>query len=253
MSRPALVKLGGSLLTGKADGAGFQKPAARRLLGEIRRAEMPTVVVHGAGSQGHPEALRYHIGQQRVGRAGAEGVAQTLAAVGALHAQVVAVAAACGLRPLSIGLDGVQSEAGELQDLPTARVRSGLADGFTPMLHGTLVRDDELGWRILGGDELMAELARELSPRVVLFATDVDGIFDGDPGAPGARPLARVGSADLPRLQPPTDATGGMAGKLGCALAAARAAPTLIVNGGVRSRLLDALKGKAVTGTRIET
>jgi isopentenyl phosphate kinase len=253
VSRPALVKLGGSLLTGKREGAGFQRPAARRLLGEVRKSEVPTVLLHGAGSQGHPEALRHRIGLVKLtGRQAAEAVAETRAAVGLLHAHLVATAVAVGLRPYSISLESVRSEGGSLVELPTAAVRRALEEGFLPVLHGTVVRDDELGWRIASADELLAELAGELQPRLAVFATDIDGVMDPAPDAPGAKLLPRLNQRDVVPSMEGDDATGAMAGKLQRAFQAASRAPTLILNGGVRNRLLDALKGKQVTGTRVE-
>lgn len=253
VSRPALVKLGGSVLTAKGTGGGFQKPAAKRLMSEIRKSDVPCVLLHGAGSYGHPEAQRHKLGRVRLqGRAAADAVAETLAAVQLLHAHVVATAAGAGLRPLSMPPNGMHSEAGTLVDLPVARVTQAIADGFMPVLHGTVVRDDRLGWRVASADEILAELAGELQPRLVVFATDVDGVFDGDPEAPGAKPRSRLSPADAPEVDAGDDATGGMAGKLARAFQAARYGPTLVVNGLVRNRLLDALKGKNVVGTRIE-
>lgn len=255
MSRPALVKLGGSLLTGKRDGAGFQRPAARRLLGELRKADVQTVLLHGAGTLGHPEAVRHRIGQIRLaGRQACDAVAETRAAVGMLHAQVVATAAAVGLRPYGVPLDGARSEGGNLVDLPFGAVGRALDEGFLPVLHGSVVRDDALGWRVASADEVLAELACELEPRLAVFVTDVDGVFDPAPDVPGAKLLAKVTRSHLPVASDDEgDSTGAMAGKLQRAFQAAQNAPTLILNGGVRNRLLDALKGKPVVGTRVET
>lgn len=251
--RPALVKLGGSLLTGKKEGSGFQRPAARRLLGEIRKAEVPTVLLHGAGSQGHPEAQSHRLGEVRLGgKQAALAVSQTLAAVQLLHAQVVETATVVGLNALSITLQGVRSEAGTLTNLPGAQVAQALDEGFLPVLHGTVVRDDRLGWRVASADEVLAELAHELDSRLCLFATDVDGVYQGDPEEPGARPMPKVTPHDIIPVDPHADATGGMAGKLNRAFQAAHSAPTLILNGQERNRLLDALKGKSIVCTRVE-
>jgi isopentenyl phosphate kinase len=254
MARPALVKLGGSLLTEKSGEAAFRRPAARRLLSEVAKANLPTVLLHGAGSFGHPQAARHRLGATK---AKPDGVSEVLAAVGALHAQVVSLAQDAGLRPLSFPLHTtVHVEGDELADLPCDAIAKAVEEGYTPVLHGTLVRDPALAWRVVSADELMQELAAELTPRLAVFATDVDGVYAGDPAAPGARLLAKVDGtvqvAASATAGAGADVTGRMAGKLERARAVARSCPTMILNGEVKGRLLDALKGKSVPCTRVE-
>lgn len=251
MARPAVVKLGGSLLTDKASENSFKRAVARRLVGEVAKSEAPCVLLHGAGSFGHPQAKKHRIGQARPRP---EGVADVLAAVGLLHAEVVALANDAGLRPLSMPLCNARGEGDDVVDLPTAEVAKAVEEGFTPVLHGTLLRDARTGWRVLSADELLARLASELQPRLCLFATDVDGVMDRDPGDPAAKLMPRVTPAisiAVP-VGKGDDVTGRMQGKIQHALAAARHGPTLIINGGVRNRLQDALKGKPVPCTRVE-
>jgi isopentenyl phosphate kinase len=246
-----LVKLGGSLLTEKASEGTFRRPAARRLLGEVTKAKVPTVLLHGAGSFGHPQAARHRIGQAR---ARPDGASEVLASVGELAASVAALAQAAGLRPLAFPLHTVvRTDGDQLLDLPVEAIGQALDEGHTPLLHGTLVRDARLGWRVVSADWLMQDLAAELQPRLAVFATDVDGIYDRDPSEPGARLLERVpASLHASEAGKGADVTGRMAGKLARARAVAAHCPTLVLNGDVRGRLFDALKGKAVTCSRIE-
>ncbi len=144
-------------------------------------------------------------------------------------------------------------EGDALVDLPIEAIGKAIEEGYTPVLHGTLVRDPALCWRIVSADELMQVLAAELTPRLAVFATDVDGIFDGPPGLPGSQLIPHV-TGDLVLVEgtvPGADVTGRMAGKLQRARAVAAHCPTLVLNGEIRGRLLDALKGKAVPCSRI--
>ena len=253
MARPALVKLGGSLLTDKAEESSFRRPAARRLLSEIAKANVPTVLFHGAGSFGHPQAARHRLGQAK---AKPDGVAEVLAAVGSLGAQMVALANDAGLRPFPFPLHTtVHTEGDGLAELPFEAVGKAVEEGYTPMLHGTLVRDPTLGWRVVSADELMQQFAAELTPRLAVFATDVDGIYTDEPTKPGARLLEKVGrdaEVGASGNGKGSDVTGRMAGKLERARAVAAHCPTLVLNGEVRGRLLDALKGKSVPCSRVE-
>lgn len=248
MVRPVLLKLGGSVITDKAAVAKFKRPATKRLLGELKRSGVPAVLFHGSGSYGHPPAREHGAGKRPLKP---EGVSAILSAANLLHAEVCAVAADAGLKPLSFPLhQTVTSEQGQLEDYPVQRLQRAIEEGHMPVLSGTLVRDDELGWRVASADELLADLAPELDPRLALFCTDVDGVLGPD----GV--LERVTPAVLDDFYDAggrgDDVTGRMAGKLERAFQTAAVCPTWILNGDVRGRLQDVLKGKPIPGTRIE-
>ncbi len=256
MVRPVLLKLGGSVLTDKESEGRFRRAAAKRLLGEIARSELPVVLLHGAGSFGHPQAKKHAIGRKPVDNNARAGVSEILASVGKLHSDILQLAVAAGLRPVSVPLHlQCHSEGDQLMDLPCLRIGQLVAEGFMPVLHGTVVRDDDLGWRVVSADEILMELAHELDPRLAVFATEVDGVFDKDPGHADATLLPRVGPKDLEGLEDidsgGADVTGRMIGKLERALVVATECPTWIINGMTRGRLHDVLRGKDVKGTRI--
>lgn len=248
MVRPVLLKLGGSVITDKATPGKFRRPATKRLLGELKRSGVPAVLFHGSGSFGHPPAKKHGAGSRPLKP---EGVSEILAAANQLHADVVHVAQEAGLKPLSFPLhQTVTSEQGQLEDYPVQRLQRAVEEGYMPVLSGTLVRDMELGWRVASADELMADLASELSPRLALFCTDVDGVLGPDGLLPKASPAVLEHLWDAGGRG--DDVTGRMAGKLERAFQVAAVCPTWILNGEVRGRLQDVLKGKAVPGTRIE-
>ncbi|MEA3191029.1 MAG: isopentenyl phosphate kinase [Thermoplasmata archaeon] len=256
MSRPVLLKLGGSLVTQKAKPGTFQRGVAGRLLQETAKAGIPVVLLHGAGSFGHPAVARSGLGNGPLDAHRREAASEVLAGLAQLEGHMLTAAHGAGLRPVPVPLHISVQDTGEALDgLPIEEVRALLDDGMTPVLHGTLVRHARTGWCVLGADRILAELAAHLDPRLCLWATDVDGAYDGDPKAhPTAKLLPKVSPATMPEGRQGTgaDVTGRMHGKLEHAFAAAQFAPTLIVNGMVRGRVLDALRGKAVVGTRVE-
>lgn len=246
MSRPVFLKLGGSVLTNKEKPNSFQRPVAKRLFTEIRKAGAPLVLFHGAGSFGHPQAQQWKLGKATVTPERRAGVSAVLSAVAKLHAEILGVADASGLKPISVPIHlEATSEGGVLVDLPVRRIRSLMADGFTPVLHGTLVRDDELGWRIVSADELMAELAVDLEPCLGLFVSDVDGVLRDN------QLVDRIASLDDVQIFGREDATGAMAGKVQQGLMMAETCPVMIVNGLEKGRVNDVLRGKPVPCTRL--
>lgn len=257
MSKPVLLKLGGSVITDKSKEERLQRTVTRRLLNEIGKAGVPAVLFHGAGSFGHPQAKKYRLGEDAVTPERRDGVAHTLAAVGLLHAEVVRLAHGAGLKPVSVPLHLlVESDAGTLIDLPIGRIQRLLEEGYTPVLSGTLVRDDQLGWRVVSADEIMQELAPDLEPRLAVFATDVDGVYPSRPDPESDQePIATL--TDLDQIHDGAhangaDVTGAMEGKVRAALCIADSCPVLFVNGKVRGRVLDVLKGKRVPCTRVQ-
>src|SRR5438874_2312520 len=107
------------------------------------------------------------------------------------------------------------------------------------------------------GDLLMLELARAFRPDRAVFVADVDGLFTADPKRRrDARLLDKVSEADLSKIEfssaKRTDVTGSIEGKVRRMFEiAAHTGECLIVNGNVKNRVRDALRGRRVVGTRI--
>lgn len=259
MPKPVLVKVGGSLLTDKSRDMTLRDEVAQRVIHEVAQARRPTVLLHGAGSFGHPFVKRFGIGVAPFDNAKHVGVSQTLAGVAYLAAEVLGLANEAGLRTVPVPLHLESTKRGAIPKSVADEVQSLLDDGFTPVLHGTLVRDDDVGWRVLSADDILAQLAARLKPASCIFATDVDGLYERDPKQfPNARlvPVVRGKGAVLATVgggsSGGTDVTGRMEGKLLHAREAAKHATTLLVNGMAPGRLMAAVQGRPVVCTRVE-
>ncbi len=241
---PLLVKLGGSLLTDKAREQALRPARTQRLMRELATAIGPVVLVHGAGSFGHPQVKRHKAALRRAGPKQELAVAEVLESLRHLSKKVLAAARKAGIEPAPIVLDGRGLDAAALRE-----VRAALAVDRVPVLHGTLVRDGA-AWRVLGGDEIMAGLAAALKPSRIVWATDVQGIYDRDPRAGSANLLPEARAVPVSRAGRGADVTGRMGGKLEWSGRAAKVAPTWIVGGHVAGRLEKALQGRP-KGTRV--
>ena len=95
----------------------------------------------------------------------------------------------------------------------------------------------------------MTLLSEELRPKLVVFITDVPGVFDRPPDEPGATLVPRilVGCGAGPAVKTSTalhDVTGGVAAKLEAAIAIARAGtPVVVVEAGT-THARAALRGE---------
>jgi isopentenyl phosphate kinase len=137
---------------------------------------------------------------------------------------------------------------GRLRDPDWRPVELMLALGLTPVLHGDVVMDTTRGASIVSGDQLVASLARALSPDRVGLATDVPGVLgkDGDV----LDRVRRGRAAGIARGSANTDVTGGMEGKLAELLALAdEGIGSAIFHA---SRIGDFLDGRSHGGTAVE-
>jgi isopentenyl phosphate kinase len=123
-----------------------------------------------------------------------------------------------------------------------------LSLGVTPVLHGDVVMDTVRGASIVSGDQLVASLAKALSPDRVGLATDVQGVLGRDGSVIGK--IRRGEGRGLAGGSRNTDVTGGMEGKLEELLALADAG----IGSSIfhASRIGDFLDGLPHGGTTVE-
>jgi len=250
MSDRIMLKLGGSVITDKSGDCAIDRDRLSGIARDIARARKDGIlIVHGAGSCGHPEAKRYHLDTGAApGQAG--GIAVTHQAVSALNAGVVAALRqegieAVGIHPLHAGY----ADGGRLVAFECRHLDQMLALGIVPVIHGDVVMDRSRGACIVSGDQLIRFLAGRLSLQRVGLATDVPGVLDRGMVVPVITPATiqtlQIGSSTH------TDVTGGMRGKIAELLELAEA--------GIGSeifhvsRIPDFLAGRDCNGTRIIT
>ncbi|HOI12926.1 MAG TPA: isopentenyl phosphate kinase [Methanoculleus sp.] len=222
MTETVVLKLGGSVITDKSGECAIDH-ARLHEVAEILAAHRETalVLVHGAGSCGHPEARRYRINDGLTAE-NVSGVYETHAAVSSLNAAVVdalrdAGVEAIGIHPLDLAL----AEDGRLVSFETRHIAEMTEHGIVPVLHGDVVMDCLRGSCIVSGDQLVARLATALASRRVGLATDVRGVLQN------SRVIPRIDRSTIRSLDVGgsgnTDVTGGMQGKIAELLALADA------------------------------
>ena len=257
-----ILKLGGSVITNRKD----ERPRLRsRLLSRIAReiaegwrlGECRLIIIHGAGSFGHPIVRRTGIdrglrdGPQRV----AMGETQRLQSK--LSAEVVHQLLHAGLPafPYQPSASAVM-EAGRLVSLDTDALEGLIGSGIVPVLNGVPAYDRFQGCSILSGDQIAGFLYSRLGAERILHGTNVKGIYTSDPSQdPRARffPEVNLGSSTgMPEGvagSSVTDVTGGMRKKLE-EMRIVRAKGQ-VFDATVKGNVLRALSGEAV-GTRVD-
>jgi isopentenyl phosphate kinase len=250
MSDRLMLKLGGSVITDKSNDCRIDRARLSSIAAAIAEAQQTElVIVHGAGSCGHPEAKRYRL-DEGVQAGHAEGIAITHHAVSALNAEVVTAlrqqgVEAVGIHPLHAGY----ADGGRLVSFEFRHLDRMLALKMVPVIHGDVVMDGSRGACIVSGDQLVSYLAGRLAMQRVGLATDVPGVLDGGVVVPVITPAIvsalRIGSSTH------TDVTGGMRGKITELLRLAEAGIGAEIFHA--RRIPDFLYGRDCGGTRVRT
>jgi len=258
-----VVKLGGSVITVKsASRPRVRQDVLDRLAHEIAsvpQAVRPKVLVHGAGSFGHPIVSRTRIHERVVSDADRQAWAETQILQNELNAQVCRALLREGLAAVPCQASSAGwMDGGRLARLEIEPLRLLVGQGLLPVLYGVPAADQQGGCSILSGDVLAPVVAQALGLDTVIHATDVDGVLDADPNVHLEAGLIEYldrhrwnevrqqlgGSHNV-------DVTGGMAAKVENLMDWARQGVSAwIVNALVPGRVGEALVGRP-TGTRV--
>ncbi len=260
-----LLKIGGSVCTEKSAGKFRVRPGpVARIAAEIAEARKQKpfrlIAVNGAGPFGHVNVLKYDINDGLKTARDYEGFAKTVSDCSYLNCRVAEIMRRKGVLayPLPSSSVVIQSRK-RISYFCTDVIRELWASGedVVPVMNGTMVPDIGLGGSVVSGDAIIAHLAGAMATSLIIFATDVDGIYTMDPRKNRrARLIEEITRDGFDGFRKGisgssgADVTGGMLGKaerllsLGC--------PSSIVNGNRPGRVRDALLGRPVRGTVIK-
>lgn len=252
-----LVKLGGSVITDKSELRSFREATVRRLAEEIREAGKSIILVHGAGSFGHPLAMKFQLHLGRKNDDQLRGFSEVLLDVRDLNLRVMRVFHERGISCASLPPSAmVLLDDGRLTRMQHDLFESYLEIGLMPVTFGDVCLDVTRGFSICSGDLLMESLAAHFRPDRIIFCADVDGIFTRDPNLyPDAKLLEYIDGEtlkSLPRTERCADVTGSIFGKIEAMIRMSSFTDEcLVINGKVEGRLKSALLGEEVIGSRV--
>jgi isopentenyl phosphate kinase len=253
-----VVKLGGSVITRKREVERVRAKTLARLAAEIASVrDTDLIVLHGAGSFGHPGAKRFGLAMPptpgAAARLRARGAAIVAAEVRRLHLLVLRALVDAGASPASVPMaTHATNREGRLASLDVGPFRAALAGGRAPVSFGDVVPDEAWGSSILSADTIALEVTRTLHPDRVVFVSDVAGVYEGPPV--GRRRVVAELTPDavegLRRSGPGPDVTGGIRGKAEAMLAIAHAgADAVLISGLSDGATARALEGATVHGS----
>jgi len=207
-----LIKIGGSVITDKAVEGSIRYDEITRLAKVLLQAQEPVVLVHGAGSLGHPEAKRYAI-QNGVTVKNSEGVYVTHEAVSRLNTAVVSSLRHEGIEAVAFSpFAAALAENGRLIFCGEKQIYCLLEAGIMPVLFGDVVCDTKKGGCIVSGDQIVPYLAQALNASRVGFVTQTGGVIQGTSIVEKITRKSFSGISFGPVET--ADVTGGMKGKI---------------------------------------
>ncbi|HJU14176.1 MAG TPA: isopentenyl phosphate kinase [Candidatus Nitrosotalea sp.] len=240
-----LIKLGGSIITNKDKPLTADVPAVKKIAAHLKKAGEPCMLVHGGGSFGHYWSVRYDM-HTKPERYSTKGVAVVKNSMVQLNRLVLDALLESGMMPYCLPptdfVSGNKLIPAKAREIPKI-ARTGLV----PVSYGDVMWYGKNKFYILSGDRIMGMLAKLLRPRLAIFVTNVDGVYEDV----RTKKLIRQITTHSPKIEKvKTDVTGGMARKIKEAEAmAGGGTDVFFVNGRVPQRILDAIKGKEFEGT----
>ncbi len=259
-----ILKVGGSILTNKDSESEVDTVSLKRIAGEIKRSldnsAKELIIVHGAGSFGHPPAKKHKIGE----RFSPEEYCQKRVGFCEIQNEVKKLNMFICEAFIEEDLPVIAIPASSFITATNKRITDGNLDsfkrylnkGFIPVIYGDVVLDNELEFCVISGDQLIQYLAMNLNPTQVILGTDVDGVYDRNPKThDDARFFERFSSLeDLNTFEGTTnvDVTGGMVGKIKELLFLADLGiESKIINAEVEDNIFKVLENEEVKGTII--
>jgi len=247
-----ILKIGGSILTHKHDERSLRSDIINQVANEIADAQRDgLILVHGAGSYGHPQAARY-LGVESWLERDAYIVFDINSNVMELDMYFVshlvdAEAPAVALHPMNFTL----LDDGRIHSMMTDQIIEMLKHDFIPVLHGDIVFDRKQGYTILSGDQIVSYLARELGAKRVGVAVNVDGVIGKDGGVIEHITPRNVDEVIFTETST-IDVTGEMRGKVRELIGLAEAGiDSYIFNGMKKGNVKRWLEGEKILSTQI--
>lgn len=235
-----IVKLGGSVITDKSS---LKKPntdVIRRLCRELSIMD-EGIIVHGGGSFGHIKAVQY----------GFKNGCETRKYFSEIHRDMILLNELVVSSLLDAEINAVSVPPHTFYPFGNLSAFEYYLDNdFIPVTYGDVYWKNGKGW-IISGDTLVFMLSEAFRPEMVVFVSNVDGIYSD---IEKKTILRRISADDVTRIKISEvgDATGGLKRKLEIMLKiSSLGIRTLFINGLIENNLRNALSGKEFVGTEV--
>lgn len=262
-SKTIVLKLGGSIITKKLSSRPrLRKKIIRQLAKELkifiqRFPEIKIILLHGAGSFGHPLVYRHKLLERPLTGPRLLGFAKTVCSMRHMANLLAETFWNAELPVLPLQASAVLNEKNNAMALfDIHHLKQVVNTGFIPLLGGDMGLTKKNRAVVVSADRLAVVLAEAFSVSKIIFTTDVNGVFDKFPISKDAKPLPSLSRKEIKSMlrkmdgrKTHYDITGSMVGKLRTTLIL-KNKEVIIFNGLKYGNLTKALTGESV-GTRL--
>ena len=235
-----LLKFGGSLITKKnSDIPKINIDNLEEIGKLLNNDKYDLIIVHGAGSFGHPIAEKFNlIDGLDESLEQKESIKEIRHQMKELNQILCKIIESQGIKTKAI----IPSEsmrtrgAKHISKFPKKIFDKAIREGNIPITFGDVTEDELQGINVLSGDVIMMELARIYRPAFSVFIMDYPGVMDSNPRLKDSNIIPIVDSKMIGELRQKTnmngttDVTGGLIGKLECALEISKYSQCWITN-----------------------
>lgn len=178
----AVMKVGGSIITDRtAEEPTPDEESMHRTAEEISGFNGKLVLIHGAGSYGHPQVKRSDLHEGVNTEEDRHDMARIQRLQNELNALYCSILHEHGIPAFPVQPSAFLSMSnGELLEAETTIVEDLLELGLVPVLYGVPAHDNENDVSVLSGDVIAPYIAKDVDADIVLHATDVDGVLDSN-------------------------------------------------------------------------
>lgn len=236
-----IVKLGGSFITFKDRPNTVNLTALREAVRAMAKAGKKYFIVHGGGSFGHHQAVKYKLSSTKVKKE-PDGVSETRNAMMELNSWVRYVMLSQGFRPFTIPPQHIFNE--------WKLVKRLLKLNMHPLSYGDVILED--GFRIVSGDKIVEEAAKKLRPDRVVFVMDVPGILRDVKDRTSTIQFPNKKDKAILSVISSYDVTGGLLSKLNASFRMAeRGIDVCFVSGYMTDEFIKAILGSKFRGSLV--
>jgi isopentenyl phosphate kinase len=189
-------------------------------ISDIFDAKKKMILLTGVGSPGHFTVLKHglHKGDDRTIEQHV-GFLEAQIAVNQLRQEILEALFRYKIPAVQLYASSIyRSDKMRIIDGDITNLKSYLNVGMVPVISGDMVPDKTMGLSVLSGDQILLDLAKQFQPKIVIFGSDVDGVFTSDPKLnSNAQIIAEIPKEKINELITnsfDTDASGQMKGKL---------------------------------------
>ena len=243
VNKLTILKLGGSAITKKSKPLTFNSNSVHKISKVIKKFNEPLIIVHGAGSFGHYYAKRYRISDKPT--TSTKHVVKIRDSMQLLNQKIVKIFHENQVNTFSFSPTSMYINKKIPNDWKKILQKS-ISFDLIPITFGDVLLGNN-GFYIHSGDLIVHDLCKLLNPKRVIFASNIDGIYQNPDDVSSLIPIINNNKNNLKFSKLNYDVTGGIKTKINQSLKIANLGIDVQITNGLNSKtLLNALRGEHV-------